>query len=394
MQAMALQDIEEGHGVCVIDPHGPMVAELLRSIPRRRAKDVVLIDPSDTGCPVGLNLLDCAGPSRALQMNFAVNELIKIVDRLYNLRETGGPLFEQYMRNALLLLMDSEVSGATLIDVPAVFEDEGYRKFLKKHCRNPTVERFWSRQAECVTGDHSLANLTPYITSKLNQFTTNAVLRPMLGQATPKLRFAEVIEERRIVLVNLSKGLLGELDAQLIGMLLVGKLFTTGLQRVSGGASVPSPFFIYIDEFQNFVTDTVAYMLAEARKFGLALTLANQTLSQLATNLGRQSMLDAVLGNCGSLLCFRVGVLDADRLQPYLQPDLSSHDLQNLPAFHIAARLLVRGSPAKPFVLKSIPHSAAGSLAHSNELIAASRATYGQSAAETEAELQRRSGLS
>jgi uncharacterized protein DUF87/type IV secretory system conjugative DNA transfer VirD4/TraG family protein len=392
LRSMAQQDIEEGRGVCVIDPHGPLTEELLEGIPAHRAADVVVIDPSDAVAPIGLNLLDCSGPTRAIQINFAVNELIKILDRLYDLRLTGGPMFEQYFRNALLLLMDSEIGGATLMDVPLVFEDSDYRAFLKRHCLNPSVERFWSRQAEAVMGDHALVNMGPYITSKINQFTTNAVLRPILGQAAPKLDIAEAMRERRIVLVNLSKGLIGELDAQLLGMLFVGKLFICALARRTSASGTESPFHLYIDEFQNFVTDTVAHMLAEARKFGLSLTLANQTLSQLSVNPGRHSVLDAVLGNCGSLLCFRVGPIDAERLQTYTQPELSARDLQNLPDFHAAMRLLVNNRPAPPFVLTTAPYRPVGPSASVEALKLDSRKRYGRAPDETEAAHEARRG--
>ena len=390
---MAVQDIETGAGVCVIDPHGDLYHQLLAAVPRDRAGEVVLIDPSDTEFAVGINLLECPGPHRAVQMNFVTNELIRIFDRLYDLRATGGPMFEQYMRNAALLVLDNSRADGTLLDIPALFEDDSFRRELKRTCQNPLVERFWSRQAERAGGEASLANMAPYVTSKLNQFTMNAIMRPIIGQARSTIDFRRAMDEGAIVLVNLSRGVLGELDAQLLGMVIVGQIFTAALSR-AGSSRTRRPFFVYIDEFQHFTTDTVAYVLSESRKYGLALTLANQTLSQLLVNRGRQNVLDAVLGNCGTMLTFRLGSIDAERLEPYTKPEFTARDLQDLPDFHAAARLLVGNRPTRPFVLATLPPLASDCPADATEILAASRARCARPVAEVEQEiLQRRASV-
>jgi hypothetical protein len=389
---MALQDMESGDGVCVIDPHGDLYRQMLASVPQRRVDDVVLIDPSDAECAVGINFIECAGPHRPMQMNFVTNELIRIFDRLYDLRETGGPMFEQYMRNAVLLVIDNECPDGTLLDIPALFEDEGFRRQLKGTCRNPLVERFWSRQAERAGGEASLANMAPYVTSKLNQFTTNAVLRPIVGQPRSTIDLRAAMDEGRIVLVNLSRGVLGELDTQLLGMLLIGQLFTAALSR-AGSAGERRPFYVYVDEFQHFTTDTVAHVLSESRKFGLALTLANQTLSQLLVNRGRQNVLDAVLGNCGTMLTFRLGSIDAQRLEPYTKPELLARDLQDLPDFHAAARMLAGNRPTRPFVLATLPPQTPVSPADPALVVTTSREKYARPVAEVERDILRRRGV-
>ncbi len=352
---MIVQDIENGEGVAVIDPHGDLYHQVLASIPRHRMNDVVLVDPCDFTHSVGINFLEYDEPYRHVQMNYITNEMINIFDRLYDLKRTGGPVFEQYMRNALLLVMDNEFSGATLMDIPAVFEDTKYRHFLLERCNNSIVNGFWDKQAKAAGGDMSLDNLSPYITSKLNQFTTNALLRPIIGQAKGTLNFRGIMDENKILLVNLSKGILGELDTQLLGMLIIGKIFSSAMGRISTSPEQRRPMFLYVDEFQNFTTDTIAYLISEARKFGIYLTLANQNLAQLTVNMGRQNILDSVLGNMGTTLFFRLGAMDADKMEAYTKPALHANDLQELPDFHVAGRLLIKNSPSHPFVFKTMP---------------------------------------
>ena len=351
---MITQDIAKGEGVCLIDPHGDLYREVLDAIPGNRAKDVVLFNPCDFEHAVGLNFLECTGPHPKAQMNLIVNEMIKIFDRLYDLRQTGGPMFEMYMRNALLLVMDNDAPG-TLMDVPRLFEDENYRNHLKRICQNSLAVRFWNGQAERAGGEAALANITPYVTSKLNQFTHNALLRPIIGQRKSTLDFRQIMDHRQILLVNLSKGLLGEFDSQLLGMLLIGKLFLAAMGRAGIPETRRIPFHGYIDEFQNFTTDAVAHLLSESRKFGIYLTLANQNMAQLHRGYGRDNLLETVLGNVGNLLFFRMGAADAERLVAYTRPEVGAQDLQYLPDFHAVARLLHHNSPLRPFVFQTLP---------------------------------------
>lgn len=387
---MVRQDIENDEGVVLIDPHGDLYKQVLISVPKRRTKDVVLIDPCDFDYTVGINFLECNDFYRPVQMNFIVNEMIKIFDRLYDLRQTGGPLFEQYMRNALLLIMDDEFGGATLMDLPMVFEDSEYRRFLKDKCKDPFVESFWTKQAEEAGGDASLRNIAPYITSKLNQFTTNALLRPIIGQSKSTINFRDAIDEGKIILVNLSKGLLGELDTQLLGMLIIGKIFSSAMGRVSLSPEKRRPVFLYVDEFQNFTTDTIAHLLSEARKFGICLTLANQNLSQLLTNSGRQNILDAVLGNVGTILSFRLGAMDAEKMQVYTKPEIQAQDLQELPDFHASGRLLNKNTPSKPFVFKTLPAENGADRIDTDFVIEASRWRYSTLIKQVEADILKR----
>ncbi len=387
---MIEQDIDNGDGVCLIDPHGDLYRQVLQSIPANRIKDVVLIDPCDIEHPVGINFLECRGPHRDMQMNFIVNEMMMIFERLYDMRICGGPVFELYMRNALLLAMTAHPDGATLMEISLLFEEKEYRDFLLNRCDDPVVKGFWLNQAEETSGDQALANVAPYITSKINQFTGNALLRPMIGQVRSTIDFRECMDAGKIVLVNLSKGFLGEKDTQLLGMLLIGKIFNAAMGRARMDVSQRRSFYLYVDEFQNFTTDTVACLVSEARKFGLHLILANQNLSQIAANNGNQNILDTVLGNMGTMLFFRMGVKDAGQLEAYTSPDLCSHDLQNMPDYHVAARLLSNNAPVRPFVFRTLPDSGNRERKSAARIIKASRKKYARTAEQVKEEIFQR----
>ena len=345
-------DIRRGEGVCLIDPHGDLYQEVLASIPASRARDVILLDPTDRERAVGINLLDLSGPNRDLQANFVINEFLKVVEKLYDLRIAGGPIFEQFFRNAMQLIM---ISGkATLCDLSVVFENPKARAALISTANNACLADFWKMAAN-VTGEHGLNNLGPYITSKINLFAHSALIRPIIGQEKSTINFRDIMDNRRILLVNLSRGILGELDSQLLGMVILTRLMGAAMERVGTPAHLRTPFRAYIDEFQSFTTDTTGALLSESRKFGLSLTLANQNLSQLANPYGKCNLIDSVLGNVGSMVLFRLGAPDAEKLATYTRPEFNSADLQSLPNFHAAARLLTPTGPTQPFVFQTYP---------------------------------------
>jgi len=378
------QDLEQGVGLCLLDPHGDLSAQVLDAIPRRRLAEVVRIDPSDAERAVGLNFLACNGPRPGVQMNFVVNEILRIFERLYDMRNAGGPIFELYMRNALLLVMDNNLPGGTLMDIPRLFEDKKFRHTLLTHCCNRHVKSFWD-VAERATGDHALHNITGYVISKLNRFTHNPLLQPIIGQAQTSVDWRACLDGGRVVLASLPKGLLGEPDTRLLGMLIVGQLLNAALSRVDQPPAERRPFHLYIDEAHNFTTQTVAELLAEARKFGLHLTLANQHLAQV------DDTVEAILGNVGSLMLFRLGVRDSESLAAYMSEALSRRELESLPDYHVAARLLVHGRPTRPFVLRTepalLPQRSATAQRQRNEILARVYAEHTRPVAEVEAEL-------
>ncbi len=348
------QDIEAGEGVALIDPHGDLFEQVLASIPSRRIGDVVLFEPGRGSRAPGLNFLEVAdGPLREVQRNFIINELMGIFEQLWDMRQCGGPMFQNYFRNAVLLLMGGAGRNATLTELPLVFEDRTFRERLKATCMDPMVTGFWTNQAEKAGGDAALNNIAPYVTCKLNVFTHSSVLRPIIGQARTTLDFPGMLAKGGIFLANLSKGLIGSAEARLLGMLLLGKIFVASMERSALPQAKRRPFSLFVDETQNFVTPTLASMLSEARKFGLRLTLANQNLAQLE---GQEpnSLLEALLGNVGSLLTFRVGPRDAEKMAMYTQPAFDAATLTRLPNYHAAGRILTAQGPLEPVVFRTL----------------------------------------
>lgn len=346
---MAINDIKRGKGVGIIDPHGSTIDDILTRIPKNRWGDVILFDPSDLAYPFGLNMLeyDFNFPE---QKTFIVNEMISIFDKLYDLRATGGPMFEQYMRNALQLLMeDAPNEPATLTELPRVFTDAAFRARKVARINNPLVIDFWTKEAAKAGGDAALANITPYITSKFNVFLTNDYVRPIIGQVTSSIHFRNVMDEGKILLVKLVKGRLGDISANLLGMIIIGKLLMAAFSRADSNEASRRDFNLFIDEFQNFTTDSVVGILSEARKYRLNLTIAHQFIAQLG-----EKIRDAVFGNVGSMVAFRVGAQDAEFLLKQFEPTCTASDLINIANFNAYARLLVSGETTKPFTMRTV----------------------------------------
>ncbi|OGN03124.1 MAG: hypothetical protein A2655_00770 [Candidatus Yanofskybacteria bacterium RIFCSPHIGHO2_01_FULL_43_42] len=349
MENMIYQDIANGDGVAFIDPHGTAIEKILGTIPPERMDDVIVFDPADTGRPLGINMLEY-DPKYPEQKTFIVNELLSIFQKLF-LAETMGPMFDQYFRNAVLLLLDDyQNEKPTLVNIPRVLTDEKYRQDKLSRETNPIVKNFWELEAEKAGGEAALANMAPYITSKINGFIANEYLRPILSQQESSFDFREVIDQKKILLVNLSKGRIGDINASLLGMLVVGKLLIAALSRVDVPEDQRPDFYLYIDEFQNFTTDSIATILAEARKYRLNLVVANQFIKQLVDKIR-----DAVFGNVGSMAIFRVGADDAEFLKNQFEPVFTPQDLLNIDNFNCYVKLLINNQTARPFNIKIDP---------------------------------------
>ncbi|MEK7608268.1 MAG: type IV secretory system conjugative DNA transfer family protein, partial [Patescibacteria group bacterium] len=380
---MIIEDIVHGKGVAMIDPHGDLVETVLGRVPRERINDVIVFDPGDLEKPLGMNMLDY-NPARPEERTFIVNEMQSIFNKLFT-AETMGPMFEQYMRNALLLLMeDAANEPATLIEVPRVFTDVEFRLRKLSRIHNPVVIDFWQKEAVKAGGEASLANMTPYITSKFNNFISNDYMRPIIGQAHSAFNFRKVMDEGKILLVNLSKGRIGDINAGLLGMVITGKILMAALSRVDTTDSERKDFALYIDEFQNFTTDSIATILSEARKYGLSLTMAHQFIAQLT-----EKIRDAVFGNVGTQIVFRVGAQDAEFLVKQFAPVFSENDLINIDNYQAYAKLLIKGQTSKPFNMRTM------SLAPGDRMLADtikqnSRTQYGKERLLIEEEIYKR----
>jgi hypothetical protein len=386
---LAIQDILNGEGVCVMDPHGDLIDDVLRRVPPERAEDVILFSPADIERPMGLNLIEF-DERYPEQKTFVINELIKIFDKLYDLKTTGGPMFEQYMRNALLLIMAHIDSGSTLMEVPRVLSDPDFRKIKLENCADITVVDFWRKQAEKAGGEAALANIVPYITSKLTQFVSNDTMRPIIGQQKSSFNLRDVMDKQKILLVDLSKGKIGDMNAYLLGLIIVGKILMAALSRADMPDTARKDFYLYIDEFQNFTTDSINTILSEARKYGLNLIIAHQYLGQLGKE--GEAIRSAVFGNVGSWFSFKIGSEDAEVLAKEYSPVFNEYDLINIEAYTAYVKLLIDNTASRPFSMKTIWPPAGG--IDRPEIVSKiktlSRLKYGRDRALIEAEINKR----
>jgi hypothetical protein len=293
-------------------------------------------------------------------------------------------MFEQYFRNATMLVMEDPESGNTLMDISRVMADARFRRQKLEKCTNPIVVQFWREIAGKAGGEASLENIVPYITSKIDPLTANDYIRPIIGQQKSSFNFRQLMDERKILLVNLSKGRLGELNANLIGMIFVGKILMAALSRVDDPTASFPPFYLHIDEFQNISTPSIASILSEARKYKLGLSIAHQYIAQLDPVIR-----DAVFGNVGSMAVFRVGNEDAQALENQFHQVFSVHDIMNIPNFNAYMRILADGVPTQPFSIATLPPIASDPR-RAAELMQVSLGRYGRARYEVEAEIQAR----
>lgn len=380
---MIIQDIQNGEGVGFIDPHGTDIEDILAAVPPERMADVIYFDPAYMARPMGLNMLEY-DEARPEMKTFVVDEVYNIFRKLYaDVPEAFGPMFEQYYRNATLLVVDDQESGSTLVEIPRVLADPAFRRLKISKCKNPLVVQFWETIAERAGGDASLENIVPYITSKIDVFLANDIMRPVVAQQKSSFDFRNIMDSKKIFLANLSKGRLGDRNMSLLGLVLVSKFLQAAFSRVDATGTM-APFYLYIDEFQNFATPSIATILSEARKYKLSLTVAHQFVAQLEENIK-----DAVIGNVGTKIAFRVGTTDAEFLAKQFAPVFTASDVENLPNRNAVLSLLVSGVPARPFTIETIdlPKFDMTRLPALKEL---SYQTYGRDRVEVEAEIARK----
>ncbi len=378
MKSMIIEDIRRGEGCCFIDPHGTDILDVLAAIPPERYEDVIYFDPADLSRPLGLNFLEY-DLSRPEQKTFIVNELLMIFRRLYgDVPESMGPAFEQYFRNATQLVMEDPSSGSTILDIARVLSNSEFRAQKLAKSMNPIVNQFWQEIASKAGGEASLENIVPYITNKFDDFIANDFIRPIIGQQESSFRFREVMDSKKILLVNLSKGRLGEKNANLLGLIIVGKLFMAALSRADNPRAAHPPFYLYIDEFQNVTTDSIPGILSEARKYKLALSMAHQFLSQVD-----EKVRGAVFGNVGNMVIFRVGEEDAEFFGKLFAPAFEPLDFVNIENRNAYAKILAKGVPQPPFDLRTpeLPELNHGQV---DDLIHLSSLTYGRDRATVE----------
>lgn len=388
LEDMATQDIKAGYGVCVIDPHGDLIDNIIKYIPPERAEDVIYFDPSDTERPMGLNLLESYNEE---QKHFITTSIINLMYKLYDPQRTGiiGPRFEHAVRNAMLTVMSE--SGTTFVEVVRVLTDPKYVQELLPKVRDPIVRRYWTDQI-AQTSDFHKSEVLDYIVSKFGRFVTNKTMRNIIGQSKSAFNFRQVMDEGKILLINLSKGKLGEENSSFLGLVLIPKILMAAMSRQEIPEEKRRDFFLYVDEFQNFATPDFATILSEARKYHLNLTVANQFIGQMD-----EEVKNAVFGNVGTLISFRIGVTDASYVQREFQPVFGESDLINVERFHVYMKTIVGNEPVPPFSVdltkdfKKYKSQANEKIAEA--VIQLSRLKYGRPKELVEAEISQRARL-
>jgi hypothetical protein len=355
MKNMAIQDIRAGEGICIVDPHGDLVEDVLQYIPKERVDDVILFEPFDMDRPMGINMLEAKDPS---QKDFMIQEMIAIFYKLFP-PETIGPMFEHNMRNVMLTLMEDQQYPGTIADIPRMFTDTNFQKYKVSKVQDPIVRAFWEKEM-AKTSDFHKSEMLGYLISKVGRFVENEMMRNIIGQSHSAFDFRKVMDEGKILLINLSKGKTGEVNAKLLGLIIVSKLQMAALSRADMPEGQRRDFYLYVDEFQNFVTDSFATILSEARKYRLNLVMAHQFISQLAQQKEGSSALDtrmkdAVFGNTGTEICFRIGVEDAEIMAKEFAPVFNEFDVVNIDRFNAYVKLMIQGTASRPFNMLTYP---------------------------------------
>ena len=355
---MARQDIWNGDGICVIDPHGDLVEDILQYVPKERAKDVIYFDAGNDERPMGLNLYEIWSYDEADRV---VNDATEMFLKMFG-PEIFGPRLQEYFKFGSLTLLEDMDDPPTLIDVPRVFTDEIYRDYKVKKVINPVVRNFREKTFASI-GDREKQEIIPYFTAKFVSFNTNHLIRNIIWQTRSAFRFRESMDSGKILLINLSKGRIWELNAQLLGMIIVAQIYNGAMARADTPEDQRRDFFLYVDEFQNFVTNTFADILSEARKYHLALIMAHQYIAQLdggaSNNIwesagGKKSVKDAVFGNVGTMQSFKVGAPDAEFLEKEYAPVLSAQDIIGISNYKMYMKLNIKNSTSRVFSIDAV----------------------------------------
>jgi len=377
-----------GKGICFIDPHGDAAEEMLSLIPPHRAQDVIYFNPGDTLRPFGMNMLEAETED---EKHFVTANILGLMYKLFDPNKTGiiGPRFEHGVRNAMLTVMS--VPGNTFIEVMRVMQDPEFVRELLPHVSDPIVRRYWTDQI-AHTSDFHKSEVLDYTVSKFGRFVTNRMMRNIIGQSKSSFNLKDIMNTGKILIVNLSKGSLGEENSNFLGLVLVPKILAAAMARYNIPEEQRKDFYLYVDEFQNFATDTFATILSEARKYRLNLIVANQFIGQMQDDIK-----NAIFGNVGSIVTYRVGVTDANFLQHEYAPTFSENDLVNIEAWTVYVKTQVKGEPIPPFSMYTKPNFDAWDALKRPDIAQAirelSRLTYGKDIAGVESEIVSRSKL-
>ncbi len=390
LQQMALQDIYNGEGLAFLDPHGDSAEWLLERIPAHRIEDVIYWNPGDSDRPIGFNIIEYFDEQ---DKHRTVNSFLGLMQKMYDPHNQGitGPRFERAVRNAMLTVMEEQ--GSTLVEVLRILSDESYANAKIPLIKDDLVRRYWTDEI-AKTQDFHKSEVLGYIVSKFDRFVTNKLMRNMLGQSSSGFNMRRIMDEQKVLIVNLSKGLVGEENAQFLGLLLVPKILSSAMSRADTREEDRKDFYLYVDEFQNFSTEDFAQILSEARKYRLNLIVANQYISQID-----EKIRDAVFGNVGTTVSFKVGTADAQFLEKVFEPAFDASDLTNIENVNAYVKMIHKGeSPAAFSINTNYKHAPFEIPKHGDRRIAEivknlSRFRYGRDKEMVEAEMRKRSDM-
>jgi hypothetical protein len=391
----AIQDIAAGEGVCVVDPHGDLIDDVASCVPKERAKDTIIFDPADKERPMGLNILET---KNAEERDRASLDAMEIMIKLFG-NEIFGPRIQHYFRNGCLTLMADDEEGATLIDVPRLFIDDDFQRYKVAKVRNPVVRSFWENEM-AKTGDREKQEMIPYFTSKFGPFVTNTTMRNVIGQTKSAFDVRDCMDSQKVLLINLSKGKIGGINAQLLGLIVVSKINMAAMGRADMRKEDRKDFYLYVDEFQNFATDTFASILSEARKYRLNLIMAHQYIAQLSESAGGvavgqkdSKIRDAVFGNVGSMVSFKIGAEDAEFLEKEYAPLLSAQDILSIANYKTYLKLNIHNTTSRVFSMSTLYDPNLKSEKVLEILKKYSRMKYGRKKEFVDAEIEARMGI-
>ena len=384
LKNLAYQDMMDGRGFAFVDPHGDAVEDLLGMVPPERVDDIVYFNPSDLEQPIGLNLFEFETQD---QKDFLIQEAIAMLYKLYDPGHTGiiGPRYEHWFRNAALTIM-SDPKGSTFIDIPQVFNDQGFTNEKLKYVKDQTVLDFWYKEM-AQTSEANKSEVLGWFVSKFGAFLSNEMMRNVIGQTKSGFNLREIMDSGKILFVNLSKGTTGEINSQLLGMIFVMKFQAAAMGRANMPEDQRRDFCLYVDEFQNFATDSFESILSEARKYRLNLVVVNQFMTQLTDKIR-----EAIIGNVGTMIAGRVGVTDAEVLQKKFMPTFDAEDLTKLPNFQAIASVMIHDVPSAPFSMSLIPQMGKANDELRDSLKQYSAIKYGRPRHEIDIEIKKRLG--
>ncbi|MEK7167607.1 MAG: type IV secretion system DNA-binding domain-containing protein [Patescibacteria group bacterium] len=381
LENMLISDIIHGDGCCYIDPHGDTAEKVLNFIPDNRINDVIYFNPGDMSFPVSFNILEAVEEK---DKHLIASGLVGVFKKQF--AESWGPRLEYILRNAVLAMLD--YPGSTLLGIMRILVDDDYRKKVVDKIKDPVVKSFWVNEYT-KWSERVLQEVISPIQNKVGQFLSNFLIRNIVGQVKSTFDMRDIIDNRKILIMNLSKGRIGEDTMQLLGSMMVTKLYLAAMSRVDIPEEDRKDFYLYVDEFQNFATDSFSDILSEARKYRLNLIMAHQFIEQLP-----EEVTAAVFGNVGSLVCFRVGATDAENLVKEFTPTFTEEDLVNLPSFNIYLKLMIDGISSDPFSATTLPPLFENLFTgNSEKVVKVSRERYAHGRAEVEDRINRWSGL-